>query len=248
MRVGCRIAQVAMKRRATKLILFLLLGAILNVAVAWGCAVVVDLEDVPQANVVVGWIFQPRPRGDIYLERRQVPGAGRVRSWVNRTTGTSLAMIAGPSPTPIKGPATCKDGLELLPSIGGRLITDETNVIIDWRGWPFRSMWCQINPAAGVGASNASATSRSGSGLTISHWPGQTANVVLPLNPIWPGFAINAIFYAAILWLPFAALGAVRRRRRMKRRLCTKCAYDLRGRASENKLCPECGGSASKSS
>jgi hypothetical protein len=34
---------------------------------------------------------------------------------------------------------------------------------------------------------------------------------LLPLAPVWPGFAINTIFYAAILWVLFFALGAVRR-------------------------------------
>jgi len=49
------------------------------------------------------------------------------------------------------------------------------------------------------------------------------------------------IFYAAILWLLFAAPFAWRRRRRIKRGLCPACAYDLRGRGSDSKTCPECG-------
>jgi len=63
----------------------------------------------------------------------------------------------------------------------------------------------------------------------------------LPLLPIWPGFAINTIFYAAILWMLCLGFGAVRRRRRLKRGLCVKCAYDLRGTSSG--VCPECGAS-----
>jgi hypothetical protein len=61
----------------------------------------------------------------------------------------------------------------------------------------------------------------------------------LPVRPLWPGFAINTIFYAAILRLPFAALGTLRRRRRIKRGLCPGCGYDLRGSASLTS--PECG-------
>ncbi|MCI0364362.1 MAG: hypothetical protein L0219_10795 [Phycisphaerales bacterium] len=56
-------------------------------------------------------------------------------------------------------------------------------------------------------------------------------------RPLWPGFAINAIFYAAILWLLFAAPGSVRRRRRIKRGLCPACAYPV----GENATCTECG-------
>ena len=67
---------------------------------------------------------------------------------------------------------------------------------------------------------------------------------LLPLRPIWPGFAINTVFYAFILWLLFALGGtpfALRRRRRIKRGLCPKCAYDLRGSATDSTTCPECG-------
>jgi hypothetical protein len=60
----------------------------------------------------------------------------------------------------------------------------------------------------------------------------------LPLLPLWPGFAINTVFYAMILWGLFAAPFALRRRMRIKRGLCPKCAYDLRGSGG---ACPECG-------
>ena len=60
-------------------------------------------------------------------------------------------------------------------------------------------------------------------------------------KPIWPGFAINTVFYAFILWLLFAAPFAVRRRRRIRRGLCPKCAYDLRGTPDGATACPECG-------
>jgi hypothetical protein len=62
-----------------------------------------------------------------------------------------------------------------------------------------------------------------------------------PTRPIWPGFAINTGFYAAILWLLFAFPFVIRRRRRIKRGLCAKCGYDLRGRGGHQNLCPECG-------
>src|SRR5688572_21137615 len=62
----------------------------------------------------------------------------------------------------------------------------------------------------------------------------------LPLRLVYPGFAINMIFYAAILWvmwLLFAAPWALRRRRRIKRGLCPACAYPI----GSNQLCTECG-------
>ena len=43
-------------------------------------------------------------------------------------------------------------------------------------------------------------------------WLGIPAGHEFPLQPIWPGFAINTVFYAFILWLLFAAPFALRRR------------------------------------
>jgi hypothetical protein len=67
----------------------------------------------------------------------------------------------------------------------------------------------------------------------------------LPLRPIWPGFAINTIFYAAVLWIVFAIPGGVKRFRRRRRGHCIHCGYDLRGQpppeAGQSTKCPECG-------
>jgi hypothetical protein len=64
----------------------------------------------------------------------------------------------------------------------------------------------------------------------------------VPLAPIWPGLALNALFYAAILWLLWSTPGAIRRTLRRRRRRCVSCGYDLRGAASSSTDCPECGG------
>ena len=54
------------------------------------------------------------------------------------------------------------------------------------------------------------------------------------------GFAINTMFYAAMLWLLFAALhpgGFVRRRIRARRGQCPACAYPI----GASNVCTECG-------
>jgi len=53
----------------------------------------------------------------------------------------------------------------------------------------------------------------------------------------FPGFAINTIFYAAILWMLFAGQRALRRKRRLKRGQCPACAYPVGSSA----VCTECG-------
>ena len=60
---------------------------------------------------------------------------------------------------------------------------------------------------------------------------------VIPFRPVWPGFAINTLLYAAVLWMTLAAPLALRRRRRLKRGLCPKCAYPI----GINPVCTECG-------
>ena len=63
---------------------------------------------------------------------------------------------------------------------------------------------------------------------------------LLPFCPIWPGFAINTVFYAAVLWLMSLVPGGIRRvirSIRAHRGLCPACAYPI----GTNPLCTECG-------
>ena len=61
----------------------------------------------------------------------------------------------------------------------------------------------------------------------------------LPLRPIWLGFTINTLFYAAVLWLLIPGPFALRRLIRRKRGFCPDCGYDLRH--ADHDTCPECG-------
>ncbi len=63
----------------------------------------------------------------------------------------------------------------------------------------------------------------------------------LPLFPVWPGFALNTLFYAALAWMLWQLPLALRRRRRRSKGLCVRCGYDRKG-IGEEVVCPECGG------
>ena len=63
-------------------------------------------------------------------------------------------------------------------------------------------------------------------------------SLTLPYKPIWPAFAINTSFYAAILWLLIPGPFVMRRLLRVRRGLCPKCAYPM----GESAVCTECGG------
>ena len=60
-----------------------------------------------------------------------------------------------------------------------------------------------------------------------------------PTILILPGFAINTVLFAAILWLLIPDPFTLRRLSRQRRGLCPACGYDLRH--AEHKACPECG-------
>ncbi len=64
----------------------------------------------------------------------------------------------------------------------------------------------------------------------------------LPLRPLWPGFAVNTIFYATILWLLIPGPFILRRFLRLRRGLCPKCAYPM----GESAVCTDCGGELPK--
>ncbi len=61
----------------------------------------------------------------------------------------------------------------------------------------------------------------------------------LPVQPVWPGFGVNTLFYATLLWLLIPGPFAFRRLMRVRRGLCPACGYDLRH--GEHEACPECG-------
>jgi hypothetical protein len=73
--------------------------------------------------------------------------------------------------------------------------------------------------------------------VLVMHDENGNFRALLPFGPILPGFAINTIFYAAVIWVLCAVPGKVRRWRRIKRGLCPRCAYPV----GESSTCTECG-------
>ena len=87
--------------------------------------------------------------------------------------------------------------------------------------------------------------------LNLEHWysyrgrvpttPASSGLIVgkveMPIRPTGPGFTINTLFYAGILWLLILGPFALRRFLRVRRGLCPKCAYPM----GESAVCSECG-------
>ena len=72
--------------------------------------------------------------------------------------------------------------------------------------------------------------------LTLKNWAEPR---VLPLMPIWRGWMMNTLFYAAAGLAIYSVLRLLRRLQRSHRGACPACGYDLRVGPSVG--CPECG-------
>ena len=60
---------------------------------------------------------------------------------------------------------------------------------------------------------------------------------VWPTTPIWPGVAVNAAVWTAVLWSVLCGPGTARRALRRRRGLCLRCGYPV----GVSPVCTECG-------
>ncbi len=228
-----------MKRWLTKLVILLLLGAVVNVAVAWGCVLSMNPR-MPDAQKRAGGSWDGPDHILWIIFEHLAPGRLRiVSSWHDPSVGGG---IGGGWPDDPAEPLVPGWAPFLSPSYEPPVHATH-HYVAQAFGWPCLSMW---------GGVKVIRRPRPGSKPTVStvfalnldpdkaddpndHWDLR----LLPLHPLWPGFAANTIFYAAMLWLltlgPFTARRMIRR----KRGRCIKCGYDLRG--AEHEVCLECG-------
>jgi len=192
-------------------------GATLNVAVAWGLAVAVVIEKEAAAihNVFNDW--DGTSEFPSYTVRRwTLPGGSRVsayfggydgRPWDNTATVQNLVPRWGADYLKING----LEGKRHKPFWGER--------VVEARGWPYLSMWAG-NARAGYHGDRSTLFQK-----------------LLPRHPIWPGFAINTLFYAGVLWVLCCGPFALRRMIRRRRGQCPACAYPI----GQSPVCTECG-------
>jgi len=228
------------------MLIFLLLGAILNVAVAWGNALLVDVYQGPRESALVVFDY---PVWNVNRLTRW----GAVRVFSYRTI--AVVDIARKFPHP----------REIIPEWGDLDIpiahfggedgeAYESSRTIDGRGWPWISLWsevCRETKKIITGSMSISVSKPLGgidSKLPPLPYP-FSANKehylrVLPCRPIWPGFIFNTLFYATPLWLLFPGRYMLRRHRRIRRGRCGQCGYLVApniGIPGASPHCPECG-------
>lgn len=105
-------------------------------------------------------------------------------------------------------------------------------------GWPLRAFEGRVKRTQGLARVIQSTPVEAGLRVVQIDWLGLKPTRV-PYHPIWPGFLINTLFYAAI-WLGlFFVMKRVSRHLRSPLGRCPRCRYDLRGDLDAG--CPECG-------
>ncbi len=206
-----------MRRRLLTIAIFLLAGAVVNVAVAWGYAL--------WSPSTPGSPIGSNPRED--------------RAWfLDRVPPTRWTDWDGPYLTPDAGP-----GYELIRFFA---MTLDPAAPKGWRvnvrrlrsGLPLVSLegsrWFK-----GVYPIPPTATFRWNLNAALEPPPELRPRYgrLLPLRPLPTGFAVNTTFYATLLWLLTCLAIAVRRFLRLRRGLCPKCAYPM----GESSVCTECG-------
>jgi len=210
-----------MKRRALHIFVLLLLGAIVNIAMAWGCGEFMkhSTKDVlPAERDKQFWHEMWPERFDPFVHTTYEDGFGVHYENIGCTIGRSTVQDAGATKRLQMGfPAISLEGSICIITLPPNKASVNVHRLTKLRIPAIKRGWT--------------------SQYRLSRRGGFRA---LPIGPVWPGFAINTIFYAAILWLMFFAPGTIRRTIRRRRGLCPACAYDLRGSASSQN-CPECG-------
>jgi hypothetical protein len=210
-----------MKRRTVIIVMLLLLGgAIVNVAVAWGGAF--RLREVGDAKT-----FRSHAQDPCWF---LLIGRGPNCHWIiAQKTPFGYGDEEHP---PIDVPHWSK--LRSRPdTIDFQAVSDTQSVFEGARGWPCLGL---VSRARYETFGNTVIESSGGFVLKSEHW-WFIFGRMLPYQPVWPGFAINTIFYAAILCGLFFAPGMVKRGLRRRRGLCPACAYPI----GSSPVCTECG-------
>jgi len=214
-------------------------GAITTVAVAWGIALLVDAEAkagtwLSAENVLArndkGWVtdYWSVDR----LEWRTWTVLSSVRR-INASLGGLGNDFSDPSALlpPWSNLSRPRREYFYADSVSDR--EDRYNLAY---GWPMLSLWYEAidfdDELVKVGCFQLGAP--------------DDLSRCLPFQPIWPGFVIDTLFYAATWFGVFFGFASAKRAIRRKRGRCPRCGYDLRGGVrveppATSPGCPECG-------
>jgi hypothetical protein len=198
-------------------IVFLAVGSIFNVLIAWLCvyykppAYSVDQNTVTIVDPAAPWRDEIDPRGAPFIEAIRTTGVG-----VQDTTYFSREPDdADPAPIDQTRAVELKCGWPLLCLTGG-----------EWDVW----IWDRD-------ARRYEHFEHEITAVIDDREPILGRIVILPYGVIPHTFAANTIVYASVLWSVLAWPFVIQRRLRVRRGLCPRCAYPY----GVSPVCSECG-------
>lgn len=222
-----------MRRSLISITLVLLLGAIVNLAVAWTCAffynpgairvsIPATTQTTPEARAVWDKVFGQCVYADRFDDARDVTGA-----LPSSTYGSVIFQLHELHQTGIGVHHIYLSDM-IRPRPPSLTITRAGWPMLAFEAWSIAGQPLRIQP----GDHNAIVLR-----MPLKGGPG-SRRIELPYRPIMRGFLINTIVYGSVFWI-FARMVALRSHLRRKRGLCVNCGYDLRG--TQHQRCPECG-------
>lgn len=212
-----------MRAYAFKATKYLLFGAILNLGVAWTFALV-------HGNARFDGRAHHNPRATdpiaFYSDRRfgaeWVVGCGRPGTLVSRHPDVVGLYSREPWWPP--------EALAMNGEACGMA-----------SGWPLHSFAAWRTASVLDRSESVEYEWKYHAGIVLRDEPGTEAGnripTILPLQPLWPGLAVNTLVYAVAAAVCTAGLRQGSRHWRRKRGLCAACAYP----AGEMDRCSECG-------
>lgn len=217
-------------KRALLLLLLLLLGGASNYGVAWSRDIWVGmLPSFARQN--------SRSIGAITVIGKD---ADRLVYWTilreDSLAASCIQSVAQSPPTPLGAGIPVESVLPAWSRISKPSIADRSWQLQVAVGWPFLALTFKgRRPPVSSEYKWSDALLIGASKRNPNAWP-------LPLRPIWPGFLINTVIYAALLWLipllvRYGWVSLVTRHMRKSHGLCPNCAYP---RGSSD-ICTECG-------
>lgn len=206
-----------MKHYARTVALFALLGAIITALLAWMFA-------------ALGSVARP---GRIAI----------ANSKMNIEAGDWPINVPRHWPEPHLTVSLSGRGVECDHAFGTGLMRDY-QVSVLRTGWPLKALqWTNLIV---MDLEKGESHETLGWGIDVPAWleayaedstGGMHMRRRLPLEPVWPGFALNVAMFGGGLWLILRGRGAVRRHLRTKRGQCRECGYPI----GSLQVCSECG-------
>ncbi|HVZ93637.1 MAG TPA: hypothetical protein VG797_03920 [Phycisphaerales bacterium] len=235
-----------MKRWARRAVVCLLLGAVVNVLVAWGIAAwgrEILLTDITESN-----------RREWYLSELRWPGPVEA-GWPPKPERASDVTLIGRRETVCTGDGPPPERLGW-PAPTAQVPAAEFRLFLFSYGFPMPAMSWQTTEVSQPVSYWPHANERmrredrgawlaEGVDLPELVRPGKVTYPVvkrrLPLKPCVAGFAVNPTAYAAVVGVVWGLGTVAQRVVRRRRGLCRDCGYDLRGLPVNVAKCPECG-------